>query len=64
MSGSEIAPAFSTFPPSMAVIYIPDTNSRRFRRCRDAYMDIGGRATQEAKAEHILEVERHTTIGI
>jgi hypothetical protein len=24
-----------------------DTNSRRFRRCLDAYMDIGGRATHD-----------------
>jgi len=28
----KMRPAFSTFPPSMAVILVPYTNSRRFRR--------------------------------
>ncbi len=54
----DCVPTFSTLPLSMAVVcrFCMDDS-------RDAYMDVGGRATQDAKAEgggserleHVLE---------
>ncbi len=38
-----------------------DSREGGCRERLDAYRDISGRATQEAKAEHVLEVEKFRT---
>jgi len=55
-------PAFSAFPTSMLVIFVPDTNSRRFRRILSTCVHAGNAAG--AWARIVRQLFLHCSITV